>query len=339
MIKVICFCIVCLVPFFSTAQNKPAIDDALSKFGFTEQKIISTNDTVTYYLKNYTSKPNKLVLFIQGTDPFPIFFYTIKNGTTKLSKCFNDDYQSLDSTYAYAIVAKPGLSGIFDKDNFTPPQKYHDNNYREYRVNQIHLAIEDIVKNHLDTSESIIVYGHSEGAQIAAALGCVDTNITHLGFWSGNVLNNFYEFALFERIAALKGEQSDSLAHAHIVELINWYKTIIENTNSTEVDRWGYTNKRWSSYEEAPINDLLKIDIPIYAMFATEDESTPIETAYLLPVQFMKHRKNNLTFKVCINNDHSYREEKNGQIVDNWGKMFAEFIEWTKATSVNSPGL
>lgn len=311
-------------------QNKPTIDDAIIKFGFTEQKIISDSDTITYYLKNYKSKPNKLVLHIQGTDPYPIFFYQIKNGETKLIKQFNDDYKNLDSTYAYAIVAKPGLSGIFNKDEFTVPKKYHQNNHREYRINQISSTIEDIKEHYLKDTEKIIVYGHSEGAQIAAALATADKSITHLGFWSGNVLNNFYEFTLFERIAVLKGQQPDSIAHAHIEKLKNWYKNIIENANSTEIDAMGYTNKRWSSYDEAPINNLLKIDIPIYAVFATGDESTPIETAYLLPIQFMQKRKDNLTFEVCMSCDHSYREKKNGQMINHWNDIFKKFIEWTK---------
>ena len=320
-----------MASFSTMAQKVLAIDDALNTFGFKEQRIISNSDTIIYYLKNYTSNSNNLVVYIHGTDPYPVFFYQIKkDGTTNLIKWFNDDYKTLDPTYAYAIIAKPGLSGIFNKDNFSIPEKYHKNNYKEYRVNQIHLAIEDIKQHHLNNPNKIIVYGHSEGAQIAAALAIVSKSITHLGFWSGNVLNNFYGFALFERIAVLKRHQTDSAAHANITGLIHWYQDIIKNPHATEVDQWGYTNRRWSSYEEAPINDLLKIDIPIYAVFATGDESTPIETAYLLPIQFMQNRKDNLTFEVCMRCDHSYRENKDGQMINHWSEIFEEFIKWTK---------
>ncbi len=119
------------------------------------------------------------------------------------------------------------------------------------------------------------------------------------------------------------------MAHHNIESLISWYKDIINDPNSTEIDQWGYTNKRWSSYEEAPINDLLKVDIPIYALFASGDESTPIESAYLLPIQFIQHRKDNLTFKICMDCDHSYRKKTDGKTIDNWNKLFQEFIEWT----------
>lgn len=67
-----------MISFSTLAQKTITIDDALNTFGFNEQRIVSNSDTITYYLKNYTSKPNNLVVYIQGTDPYPIFFYQIK---------------------------------------------------------------------------------------------------------------------------------------------------------------------------------------------------------------------------------------------------------------------
>lgn len=330
MIKAIGISVMTMISCSAWAQKIPGVSDALKTFGFTEQRIISDADTITYYLKNYTVKPQNLVVFIQGTDPYPVFFYQIRNdGTANLIKWFNDDYKTLDPTYAYAIIAKPGVAGIFNKDNFSVPETYHKYNYREYRVSQISRTIDHIKRNHLKSPQKIIVYGHSEGAQIAAALATVNKDMTHLGFWSGNVLNNFYEFALFERIAALKKDQTDSAAHANITGIVHWYQDVLKNPISTELDQSGYTNRRWSSYEEAPVNDLLKTKIPVYAVFASGDESTPIETAYLLPIQFIQHRKENLTFEVCLDCDHSYRENRNGKMVNHWPEIFRQFMEWT----------
>lgn len=331
MFKPICFAVAFLFVQPVLAQQNITIDNALNFFGFTENQILQASDTITYYLRAYTTKPKNLVVFIQGTDPYPVFFFEKrKNGSKRFLKWFNDDYKTLDSTFTYAIIAKPGLSGIFDKDNFLIPEEYHKKNYKEYRVNQIHLAIEDIKEHHLHLPEKIIVYGHSEGAQIGANLAAINKSVTHLGFWSGNVLNNFSEFAMLERIAVLKGDQSDSIAHINIMKLVQWYQNILQDPLSTKVDQWGYTNRRWDSYKEAPLETLSKIDIPIYALFATEDESTPIETAYLLPLQFAQNKRSNLTFEVCIGCDHSYRERKNGKVVNHWNRLFEEFIDWAK---------
>ena len=307
----------------------PTINDALNEYGFIEGRIIKSSDTITYYIRNYKKKPTKLVVFIQGTDANPIFSYKIKNGKQSIYRWFGDEYKSLDSTYTYAIIPKPGLAGIFDDEKISVPKEYYKKNYLDYRVMQINLSIEDIIRNHLKKPKKIIVYGHSEGAVIGASLANKNKNITHLGFWSGNVLNNFYEFSLFNRIEKLQGKLSDSLAHKNIMAIMDWYKSVIENPNSTEVDHFGFTNKRWSSFEKPPIDDLLRLTIPIYAVFGSKDESTPIETAYLLPVQFMQKRKNNLTFEVCINCNHAYLEKKNEEVIKHWNRIFKEFIDWT----------
>lgn len=314
----------------SQINQKPTIEDALEKYNFQEGSIISERDTITYYLRKYQKKPTKLVVFIQGTDPNPIFSYKIEDDKPVIYRWFVDDFKILDSTYTYAIIPKPGMSGLFNEDNLTPSLEYYKKNYREYRVKQIDLTINDIVEKHLDKQEKVIVYGHSEGAVIAAALGNVNSNITHLGFWSGNVLNNFYEFSLFNRIETLQGKQSSAEAHNNIMGIIGWYQSVIDNPNSYEIDHFGFTNKRWSSYEKPPIDDLLSLSIPIYAMFGTNDESTPIETAYLVPIQFMQKRKNNLDFNVCIDCTHSYTEMKNGGTINHWERIFKEFISWTE---------
>lgn len=307
----------------------PTINDALNKYGFVEGKIIKDSDTITYYTRSYKVKPTKLVIFIQGTDANPIFSYKIKNGKPSIYRWFGEEYKLLDSTYTYAIVPKPGLDGIFNDENLSVPKEYYEKNYLEYRKKQINLSIEDIIKKHLKKPKKIIVYGHSEGAVIGASLATENRNITHLGFWSGNVLNNFYEFSLFNRIETLQGKQTDSLAHSNITGIMGWYKSVIDNPNSTEIDHFGFTNKRWSSYEKPPIDDLLTLNIPIYAVFGTKDESTPIETAYLLPIQFMQKRKDNLTFEVCIDCNHAYMEKKSQNVVKHWDRIFKEFIVWT----------
>lgn len=325
-----------VMPLIINAQiNKSELlNNALEKFDFLEEKIITETDTVTYYLKNYhTQKPTKLIVFIQGTDANPIFTYKMKEGNPVYYRWFVDDYKNIDSSSTFAIIPKPGMEGIYKEDKISVPKKYHENNYKAYRVNQIHQAIEHISVNHMDSIDKIIVYGHSEGAAIASALALKNNKITHLGFWSGNVLNNFYEFSLFNRIASLKGQMSDSLAHENIMGIMAWYKDVIDNPNSTELDHFGFTNKRWSTYEKPPIEELLEINIPIYAMFATEDESTPIETAYLIPIQFMKKRKDNLTFEVCMNCNHSYISKNGEKEISNWDEIFKDFINWTEGES------
>ncbi len=314
-----------------TAQQSatPTINEALEKYGFIQEQLVEKNDTITYYLKHYKEKPSNLVVYIQGTDANPIFSYGKSNGKTVISRWFGDDYKQLDTNYTYAIIPKPGMAGIYNDAEIVVPKAFYEKNHLDYRVHQVDVAIKDIIQKHLQEPTKIIVYGHSEGATIAAPLALKNKSITHLGFWSGNVLNNFYEFSLFNRIESLQGNVSDSVAHQRNMEILEWYGSVVENPNATEIDDFGYTNKRWSSYERAPIEYLLELAIPIYAQFASEDESTPIETAYLLPIQFMQKRKKNLTFEVCLGCNHSYQKEIKGENISQWADIFNKFIAWT----------
>ncbi|MFZ6665236.1 hypothetical protein [Peijinzhouia sedimentorum] len=314
---------------FAQEKDSPNIYDALEKYDFIQEQIINDKDTITYFLKNPQKKPSNLVVFIQGTDANPIFSYKKDGDKTTYFRWFGDDYKKLDSTYTYAIIPKPGMEGVFEDGNIVVPKDYYEKNYLDYRVRQINLSINHIIENHLTNTKKIIVYGHSEGAVIGAALATINKKITHLGFWSGNVLNNFYEFSLFNRIEALKGDISDEEAHQNIMGILEWYNSVVQNPNSTDIDHFGFTNKRWSTYEKAPISYLTELTIPIYALFGTKDESTPIETAYLLPVKFIENRKENLTFEVCIGCDHAYIEKTQNGEKSHWSEQFLKFIEWT----------
>ncbi len=320
-------------PLISNAQitEGKLLNKALAKFEFIQETIITESDTIVYYLTDYKRRtPTKLVVFIQGTSANPLFSYEMKNGKPVFYRWFNDDFQHIDDSTVFAIIPKPGMHGLFHDDEIQVPTKYYVSNYKDYRVNQIHQSIEHIVENHMESSDKVIVYGHSEGAAIASGLALKNDKITHLGFWSGNVLNNFYEFSLFNRIESLKGSMSDSLAHENVMGIINWYSNVIEDPESVDLDQIGFTNKRWSSYERPPIEELLDIEIPIFALFASEDESTPIETAYLLPIQFMEKRKPNLTFEVCIGCDHGYVQKSEKDETQHWSRLFRKFLEWTE---------
>ncbi|PTY37070.1 hypothetical protein BGP77_07255 [Saccharospirillum sp. MSK14-1] len=307
------------------------LEQALAQFGFSETTLTVDDHELTYYYSARTDRPRNLVLFIQGTDPFPLFFYELTDSGPNFFTAFPDDAAHLSDDYAYVVVAKPALSGIRQWQHFEVPQAYHDANYRQRRISDIRAVITHLKRRRLSEGGDIVVYGHSEGAQVGASLARVDSRITHLGFWSGNVLNNFYEFALFERLAALNGQQSDTQAHQNIMGLLEWYRSVVDDPQSTEVDEWGYTNRRWASYRHAPIDDLLALDIPIYAQFASEDDSTPIETAYLLPVQFITAGKDNLNFQVCLGCDHSYQEVIDGDLRDHWSEIFEDFVDWVEA--------
>ena len=53
------------------------------------------------------------------------------------------------------------------------------------------------------------------------------------------------------------------------------------------------------------LQNLLKIDKPIFVAMGTADKSVPIESIYLIPVEFIRKGKDNLTFNTYPNLSHN----------------------------------
>jgi pimeloyl-ACP methyl ester carboxylesterase len=306
---------------------------ALKRFGFSEYKIMEKQDTIWFYLnQKKNSKPDKLVVYLQGTTPFPESFFNVfkKEEGYAYTQNFPSDYELLNEKYAFVVIGLPGVPAVNGKEN-TDIQKYHSLNSLQYRVHSADTVI-DFIDAHLYNLQKIIIYGHSEGAPVAAKLGTINSKITHIGFWGGNALPDFFDFILFDRKGNIKEQQSDSTTAANIDAYINLFREIANDSlntvpaNTNEITE--YTNKRWWSYAEPPINNLLKIEIPIYVQAATEDENAPIESNYLIPLEFIRLGKKNLTFRVCISCDHGFVNRMTHE--DLWPEIFKNFIQWTE---------
>ncbi len=316
----------------SYSQNKkPTKQEVLNKFGFTEHLIIKEKDTIWFYVhRRESSKPTNLVLYLQGSSPDPLF--TIENDNDKFTsyRWFPGDYKSLNDTYCYAVISKTGIPPISYGD-ITDYSKYHQNNSLQNRVHQADLVIKYIDKQLVKNLDKVIVYGHSEGAPVAAKLGTINKQITHLGFWAGNALPDYFDFLIENSKANWTKHISDSVAFKNVNEMMASFQKIAENKEDTDANgKSDYSSKRWWSYAEPPINNLLKIDIPIFVQVAGKDESAPIESTYLIPLEFTRLGKKNLRYEICMECDHGFVIEKeNNATEDKWESIFREFMNWT----------
>lgn len=318
---------------FAKAQaESPSKQDVLDKFGFTEHFIVTNDDTISFYIHSKPNRdPKNLVLYLQGTSPDPLFVIEEDKGKFTSYRWFPGDYKLLDDDYCFVVIAKTGIPGILEENTNRNISKYQEFNSLDNRVFKADTVINYIAKYLIQDLNKVIVYGHSEGAPVAAKLGTVNNKITHLGFWAGNALPDFFDFVLFNSKSVSAGRLTKYQAFSNLDTLINTFKTIAENPNDVSyTDYQDYTNKRWWSYAEPPINNLIKLDIPIFVQVAGNDESAPIETTYLIPLEFIRLKKTNLTFNICIECDHGFEmENENGETEDKWAEIFKNFINWT----------
>lgn len=313
---------------------KPSKPEVLDKFGFKEHTIVDGKDTIWFYTYEKDNRKSKnLVLYLQGTSPDPLFTVEDENGLYTPYRWFPGDYKLLDDSYCYAVISKTGISPISfgGKTNYA---KYHQDNTLGNRVRQADHVINYIKKKLIKDVNKIIVYGHSEGAPVAAKLGTINKSITHLGFWAGNALPDYFDFLLENSKAYWAGQISDSVAFINVNEILNSFDKITEKKADISASgRNDYSAKRWWSYAEPSLYSLMKIDIPVFVQVAGKDESAPIESTYLIPLEFARLGKRNLRYEICAECDHGFVIEKeNGEKEDKWNSIFQEFVVWTDRT-------
>ena len=310
------------------AQNIPTKMEIVEHYGFEQKSIEVNNEEIVFYtFKKDKQAKTKLIVYLQGSDPSPQFSYRIKDDNIQKLCWLNGEFKSISEEYLYVVIEKIGFEKAINEDDIPKPKIYQEKNSLENRVSRANSVINHLTANNL--FEKVIVYGHSEGAPVGAKLATVNNKITHLGFWAGNALPDYYDFILENRIEFHKGSISDSTAQSRIDKNIIGFKEIVKDSLNT--DDSGYTNLRWWSYSEPPINNLLKLDIPIYVQVASLDKSAPIESSYLIPLEFARLKKSNLTYKVCVSCDHGFAlTNKDGKVERKWNQIFDSFIDWTE---------
>ena len=206
----------------SRAQKIPTKEQIVHHYGFEEKSINLNDENIVFYTyqKNKTPK-TKLVLYLQGSDPSPQFSYRIKNDTIQKLCWLNGEFKALSEEYLYVVVEKIGFEGIINEDDIPKPKIYQEKNSLKNRVSRANAVIDHLTS--INTFEKVIVYGHSEGAPVGAKLATLNTKITHLGFWAGNALPDYFDFILENRIEYYKGSISDSTAQTRIEKNIAGY--------------------------------------------------------------------------------------------------------------------
>ncbi|MCK0108760.1 alpha/beta hydrolase [Flavobacteriaceae bacterium S0825] len=282
-------------------------------------KTISINDNnlgkIDYHVyKNKISDKKPLIVYLQGSKNFPLYS---PNSNGRYSTSTTLGFKSISNDYHIVLISKPNTPFV-DSIKVTPSgRKYYPLNeeYREkygldWRANSADKVINDALKKLNVDSSTVIVWGHSEGSQVAPAVAIKNKNVTHVISMMGNSLNHLYDFILMERVSALNGEKSNEEAQSNIDSLYAEYEKIYNDPKSTTKEWFGETYYKWSSFTlNSPIENMLKLDIPILYVAGGNDHHSILNMDYA-KLEFLRKGKDNLTYKVFPNCDHFFMETK-----------------------------
>lgn len=317
--------------------QEPTQDSLLKKLQVKAYRVIQHGDTVFFYVYQQGNKPKKhLVLYISGSDPQPLFSYEILKDKLVTYTWTHRDQQHLPEDHLYVLIAKPGLQGVWNEAALPAlaqhqPAAWLAKNSLDFRVWQADQVIRYCHRYLLAPKGKTIVYGHSEGYNVVARLLTVNKKITHAGLWCGSAMPDHYDFMLMKRKELYEGKVGDSLATRQLDTMLVNYREIFAQPGYAKPGSI-YTNKRWISYARGPLADLVKVKIPLYQIMATQDANAPFESAFIVPLEFIRLGKTNLTLKTCIGADHSLNVWHDGRKVSLWMDYFKDFMAWTDLT-------
>ncbi len=285
-----------------------------------------------------TKKP--LMLFIHGSGNLPTFQFIKSNNAYNWSAF--TEIQKYKDKYHVILVNKPDVP-LFDtvqgeNGNYSYPisNEYKEKYSLEWRAEAASLIINQAIKLLPTDMSKIVVIGHSQGGQVAPKVAVLNKKVTHLVLLNANSLNHLYDFVLQERLLAFKGEQTFDKTQENVDSLFADYKRIFNDPESKTKMWYDETYFRWASFsDETPLENMLKLKIPIYVMAGGKDlwGSFIMNTDYV-QIEFLRFKKTNLTYKVYPNANHFLQNEmeENGKTIytDLKPTVFSEIDEWTK---------
>jgi hypothetical protein len=148
-----------------------------------------------------------------------------------------------------------------------------------------------------------------------------------------------YGFVLDARKRQARGELTPAAADVEIQKLFEKYRDIYANPDATDKFWMGHTYLRWSTFFQPSVDDLLKTNARVFVGTGTADTSAPVESTEIIPLEFLRAGKQNLTYRTWPGLDHSYSKE----VIDPDGshrrenhlpKVLAEVMEWVQVGSL-----
>lgn len=312
------------------------------KIGLKSYSIASKElGTINYYVSaNKIGNKKPILLYIDGSGPYPLFQYT-PNGTGSTIVL---DFRSLSNDYHLVMISKPGVPFVDSVKNdpvsgfpiYPAPTEYTQRLSLDWRVESANLVLTKVLKDLPVDEGKIAVLGFSEGFQVGAKLATFNKNITHLLLFVGNGLTQFFDFIIHNRMDAQKGLISEEQAQHNIEDIQIAIKDIYANPFATDKEWYGHSYLRWSSFcNNNPSENLLQLNIPIYVVGASKDHNSAVLGTDYLYLESIRRGKTNLTYKVYPY-DHSFNEmikNDSGQEIgakNHMQEVMQEGLNWLK---------
>ncbi len=333
----------CLLRIFPASAQESDYARALTQMKLKAFSIETKTDTI-YFLATAPDKRKKTIVFCTGSGPVPLITKTAQG-------LFPPFPFSIDSNtrkeFNVVIISKPGIKPfateadvsqellrrgqILQLDSLNqPPEKYVANNSLYKLAGDCSRVIKYLAKQPWVNSDSIYVFGHSQGALVAAYVAYkYPKHIKGLIYAQANAYGIYAEY--------LSTMLSYPIPPADIaMKIDSVYKLHDKMLKSGDgSDCYNENTGRWTSFENpSSIHYLLKTKMPILLINGL---GSPGELDNKnIPLDFARNHKTNLTARFYAGYDHNffkqvYDEKGNQQEPEfHWDDVFRDVKNWIK---------
>lgn len=311
--------------FCLSAQNQIEGVDALAF------SIKTDNDTIEYLkIGADIDTPKPTIIFLQGSLPSPLIIDL--DSFKHINIPF--DFKNLIIDYHLVIISMPKTPLIIAKeylnksysfitnqsDEYSFFDEYLKNNYLDNYVNRTNAVIKDLRLKKWVNKDEIHLIGHSQGAKIATVVASENQQIKSVSLLGFNAFGR-YETKLRRERIKLKSNIIE--AKEYKANIKNLYERWEDINNTPNDFKKGHNS--WASFSIDYTPFLLKIDIPIYIGYGTNDIIA--ENCDLLPLKFIEESKRNLTLFPYVGLDHNFFNVEREKF---WDNVMWDIINWVE---------
>lgn len=308
---------------------------------FEHYNISDKKDNIDFIVlrKNKDIKKPTL-LFCQGSMPVPLFL-KYNNDTINL-QLSNFDLDYMSEEYNLVVVSRPFTPIIVDTseinsaynyvtDKYNNPNSY-DTSYlksdtKEITTRRVNKVWKFLKKQKWVDKSEFIIAGHSQGSREAVEIASNNKEVTKIGLFSYSPDGRYQETLKRNRKRAEAGKISWEEADSLNLDWLEYYKNTL--VDYEKLDRlFSYS---WKSFNEPSLPKLLKLKIPIYIVYGSNDIGAV--NCDFLPFYFAKANKENLTIKRYGGLEHNFFETNENRVPNydkpHWIEVMNQFIDWT----------
>ncbi len=327
---------------------------------------VAKSDSI-YFLSTIPDKKKKTIVFCQGSGPQPLVI-NLKEGLCGVFPFRVDS--AARNEFNIVIVSKPGLKRYATDDDLAadlarqaqylqldsmnrPPKKYTDNNKLYKLGGDCIQVIKFLRQQPWVDNDNIYIYGHSQGAVVAAYVAATDPqDIKKVIYSQGNAYGVYAGYLSsiiynqestpdvnkkLDSIYSIHSSLIDGKPDKEMAELYQWKEAdLVDKKNNDFYDLY-YGG--WRSLEEpTAIDYLLKINCPVLLV---QGLNSPADMDNKnIPLDFARHHKKNLTTLFYPGYDHNFfkcatDEHGNPKAPEfHWDDVFSDVKAWIKKSNL-----